>query len=99
DRQPLAQLLERGAPQLRVGVARAAQLELRVRPGVEVGRRLRSPQLCEEAVARPFDRLPVDVAVLCGPALLEHALVDLDRVDAGRLGAAALPLEVVLERR
>ncbi len=94
DLHPLEDFLERGAAQRRIGVARAAEAELRVGPGVDVAGRDGHPELGEEGVARPLDRGAVEIAV---EGLLEDALVDLDGVDAGRLGAAALPFEVVAE--
>src|SRR6185436_17640423 len=67
---------------------------LRVGPGVDVARGDRHPQLGEEAVTRALDRLRIEIAV---ERLLEDALVDLDGVDAGGFGAAALPFEVIAE--
>ena len=64
-------------------------------PRVDVARRDAHAELGEKAVPRALDGGVVDVAV---QRLLEDALMDLDRVDASRLGAPALPLEVVFER-
>ena len=95
DLEALHDLFERRLAQGRIDVARPAHLELRVGPDVDVARRDRHPELLEVAVLRLLDRRRIEVAV---ERLLEHALVDLDRVYAGRLGAAALRLEAVAER-
>jgi hypothetical protein len=54
------------------------------------------PQLRQVAISCAVDRGHVEVAV---EGLLEDALMDLDRVDARSLGAAALGFEVAAERR
>ncbi len=96
DLDALEDLVERRAPQRRVGVARAAHPELRVRPRVDVAGGDRQAEFGEKPAARAIDRGRVEVAV---HGRLEDALVDLDRRHARRLRAAALPFEVVPERR
>ena len=45
---------------------------------------------------RPLDRRVIQIAV---ERRLEHALMDLDRVEPGGFRAAALPFEVIAKRR
>ena len=96
DLDALQHFLERGLAKRLVGIAGTAESKLRVGPGVDVAGGHAHAELGEETRLCAIDRRRIEVAV---QSLLKHALVNLDRIDAGGLGAAALRLEVAAETR
>src|SRR5262249_16552660 len=94
--EALQDFFERGTPERRIGIARAAEPELGVGPRVDVARRDGHAELGEKSVARALGRLHIKIPV---QRFLEHALMHFDGVYASRLRAPALPLEVVAEVR